>query len=249
MAAITTTRNQTRITDLHSHFLPGIDDGCKNCKESVTLLFNSLQQGIYQMAATPHYYPTESVASFLERRREAYEKLMRYAKALDLVLPQIILGAEVAYRMGIAREPELPRLCYGKSRYILIEMPFKAWPTHVLDEVEEMILVRGLKPVIAHLERYDKYQDKKTLQRLFDMNVLIQMNAEHYLDEESRRRAVKSLKKGQIQVIGSDAHNNTGRPQNLGEAIQGLYGSGLEKEANEILSINRRIFEAGVAKV
>ena len=66
--------------DLHSHVLPEMDDGCKNCEESGIVLAQSLEQGIQGIAATPHYYPIETVEQFLKRRQQSYESLLKYIK-------------------------------------------------------------------------------------------------------------------------------------------------------------------------
>lgn len=59
--------------DLHSHILPGMDDGCKTAQQSIEALRLSYAQGVRAMFATPHYYPVESVESFLARRQSAWE--------------------------------------------------------------------------------------------------------------------------------------------------------------------------------
>lgn len=206
--------------DLHSHFLPGIDDGCKDCQEAMKVLIESKKQGVVGIAATPHYYPNETVDRFLRRREDAYQQLVEYLSKKNVIIPEICIGAEVAYRTGISREHDLQQLCYGKSEFILLELPFAKWSSGVMYDIEQICCVHGLVPVIAHLERYAKYQDKRILNELFDMNVLIQMNAEHYLDIWNQRRAKKQIQKQQIHVLGSDCHNISNRPPNVGNAAK-----------------------------
>lgn len=122
-------QSKKNIYDLHCHILPGMDDGAQNCEESYRMLQRSRQQGVAGMIATPHYYPKETVESFLKRRRDSYDQLQRF---LDKThkgdnLPEIQLGAEVAFHTGLAFERDLEKLCLGHSRYLLLEMPFHAW--------------------------------------------------------------------------------------------------------------------------
>lgn len=230
--------------DLHCHVLPGMDDGCKTCQESAKLLLESFRQGIYGIVATPHYYPQESVVQFLQRRLTAYESLMEFLRQNRLRVPALCLGAEVAYRDGIAQEPLLDRLCYGKSDYLLLELPFAKWPQRVLEEIQEIILVRGITPVIAHLERYMHYQDRKTLNALYEMDLMIQMNAEYFLDNRTRGKAKKLITGGIVQLLGSDSHNVTRRPPNLGLAIEAMQDRGLEDYVSDIRQNQIRIFIA-----
>ena len=232
--------------DLHCHVLPHMDDGCKTCEESARLLLESRKQGISGIAATPHYYPVESVEQFLERREQSFEELRAYLRQSELTVPDLCLGAEVAYRKGICREPLLDRLCYGQSEYLLLEMPFERWTSTVLREVWEICYVWGLTPVIAHIERYMKYQNRKTLAELFEMDVLIQMNAEFYLNRWTRGKARRLVTNGTVQVLGSDSHNMDRRLPNLGEAVNQMKADGLHAQLDELRQNSRDIFAAAL---
>ena len=82
--------------DLHSHILPGMDDGSKNPEESAALLRMLQQQGVTTLAATPHFYARETPEAFLKRRQEAVAKLPIMEDG-----PRMLLGAEVAYFSGM----------------------------------------------------------------------------------------------------------------------------------------------------
>ena len=78
--------------DLHSHILPGMDDGCKTPEESVEALRLSYAQGVRAIFATPHYYPVETVENFLARRQEAWDTLqLQIEKQAAADIPQIVL--------------------------------------------------------------------------------------------------------------------------------------------------------------
>ena len=64
------------LVDVHSHFLPGLDDGCRTVEESLSVLRAAREQGVARIAATPHYYSRVSVAAFLEKRQAAIEKVL-----------------------------------------------------------------------------------------------------------------------------------------------------------------------------
>lgn len=230
--------------DMHTHILPEMDDGSANVGVSLDMLRVSVAQGIEKVFATPHYYPVESVRDFLSRRDRAAEVLFQAMKQSGEQLPQVCLGAEVAYRPGIGYEEDLNMLCLGKSEYLLLELPFAPWGKDVLRDIRNMVCTRGITPVLAHLERYLTIQKKKTLYEILDQGVLVQMNAESLLQRRSRSVARRMLKQGIVHLLGSDCHNLTDRPPNLGKAVQELEkAKGQEQALDRISYISTDIFE------
>ena len=120
----------------------------------------------------------------------------------------------------MSRFAGLDSLCFGKSNYILIEMPFRDWQPGFIDEIEEISQVVGLNVIIAHIERYFD-QDKRLVKRLLDNpDLLIQCNAEFFIEKQTNRKALKFLKTGRIDLLASDSHNLDSRRPNIGEAIE-----------------------------
>lgn len=231
-----------KLYDVHCHVLPGIDDGCATVEESLEVLIESSRQNIAMIAATPHYYPNESITQFLKRRRTAAQKLIEALDTKRIPRPGILLGAEVAYHVGLVHEENLTSLCIGKTSYLLLELPFKKWSASVLRDIQTMRNTRGIIPIIAHLERFFPYQDKKTIQELLEMDVLVQMNAEYILDPRTKRNAKKLLKQDVIQLLGSDCHNTTSRPQQLEQAFMQLKKWGMSDIAAEICQNSSFVF-------
>ena len=234
--------------DLHSHFLPGIDDGCRTAKEAAELLRRCTKMGIRGMAATPHYYPTESIPAFLERRKKAFQRLRDYLKESGTGHPAICLGAEAAYHTGLLQDPDLEKLCLGKSSYLLLEMPFSAWTPQVMRDVMSLPGARGIKPVIAHVERFFHYGNEKYIEEMFRGDFIIQMNSGYVLDRESRRRAMKLIRDGNMHILASDAHNLDYRPPNLEEAFQMLSGSNCADQARQMRKNAAMLFQEAAGK-
>ena len=204
--------------DFHSHILPAIDDGSKSLEQTENMLRLSWEQGVRHQVVTPHFYADEMVPEdFLENRQQAYEQVL----TLEGDLPEIHLGAEVAYFSGISRSETMQKLQIGKSGLLLVEMPFAAWTDRVVKDVCQLLDRQGLTPVLAHVDRYAnrscflKYRDM-----LLHSGVLFQLNASALLARPDRRFALKQLKAGTIHFLGSDCHNTTTRTPNLGEAVQ-----------------------------
>ena len=229
--------------DLHSHILPGMDDGCKTPEESIEALRLSYDQGVRAIFATPHYYPVESVESFLARRQDAWERLQEQIKAQGITdVPQIALGAEVAYRPGISCAEGIDKLCLGSSQYLLLELPFQVWGREELRQVNNFTCARGITPILAHYERYRTLQSKEMYAQMARLDVLIQRNAESFDGFFGQRRACREVKSGRCHLLGSDCHNLSSRKPNLTMATQCLRRRGLEKELASIMENGWEIF-------
>ena len=234
------------ICDMHGHFLPGMDDGCKTPEESMQVLKSSYAQGVRCMFATPHYYPVEPVKDFLTRR-QASEKLLRQRMAREAEpLPRLCMGAEVAFRPGLSGEEALEQLCLGRSRYLLLEMPFAPWSSDVIREVGNLCRTRGIIPIVAHIERYLPKQSRQTVNKLLEQDVLVQMNADELLRFGSRRQARKLLQCGVVQLLGTDCHNMTTRAPNLGPAAEYLRKRSMDGVIREIEQLSNEIFDEAV---
>ena len=220
--------------DWHSHILPGMDDGSRNVAESIALLKMQAEQGVDTVVATPHFYANdETVASFLKRRRDAFALLK--ANLPDNA-PEIHLGAEVRYYQGISRLVGLKDLKVEGSPVLLVEMPMSRWSESMVRELMEISSISGVKLALAHIDRYLRLQSRDVWTRIYDSDFLIQVNASFFTAWGTRRKAMSLLTNGCIQMIGSDCHNLTSRPPQIGSAfgiIQKKLGSDYLSEMNE----------------
>jgi protein-tyrosine phosphatase len=224
--------------DLHSHILPGMDDGSKNVEESQALLDLLKAQGVTTVAATPHFYPhRETPEDFLQRRAACAEALG------DTELP-LILGAEVAYFSDMSRSAALPQLALGNTGFLLVEMPFKPWSQRIIRDICDISIRQCLIPVLAHVDRYrGREQFPKYAQELLEHDVLFQCNAEVFATFTGRLWAMKQLRRGYIHFLGSDCHNLAQRRPKLdiaAAAISGKLGSeglnAFHAQARQLLS-------------
>lgn len=229
--------------DVHCHILPGIDDGSKDVQMSLEMLRRESEQGIEGVIFTPHFYAAQNdPATFLERRDKALHELEASLAQLENV-PKYLTGSEVHYFRGMSRAEDLERLCIGRSDYILIEMPFRDWQPVFIDEIEEISTVLGLNVIVAHIERYMD-QDKKLVRRLLDNpDLLIQCNAEFFIEKKTASKAVKLLKKGKIDLLGSDSHNLDERRPNLDEALAIIEKVDKKGALDHINRMSHTIFE------
>lgn len=220
--------------DWHSHILPAMDDGSQNADESVAMIKALADQGIDTVIATPHFYANdESVEEFLTRREIAYSTLKAKGYSEGV---QIICGAEVKYYPGISRMENLDKLTIGDSKLLLLEMPFAKWSEHTVKELLELASMRGIRVVMAHIERYPALHDRRLLETLINNGIQIQVNASFFERFNTKRAAIKLLASGYIHFIGSDCHNLTSRAPKILPAyslIQKKLGEEFTRQMNE----------------
>lgn len=204
--------------DVHTHILPCIDDGSKSVEMSLEMLRISAAQGVKTVVATPHFYPTRNnPEKFNEDRQRAWEQLGQ----LPEDLPQVVLGAEVAYFEGISRSSQLEAMRLGSSDLLLVEMPMSPWTDRMMEELRQIPGNLGLLPVLAHVDRYlHRSQLPRYLEDILDMEIPLQVSASAFGEFFQRGKMLSLVKNGCVDFIGSDAHNLTTRVPNMDIAAQ-----------------------------
>jgi len=196
-------------TDLHSHLLPGIDDGVQSIEESLEVIKGFVNLGFKKLVTTPHvmhdFYRNDAaiISSKLEEVRTAVSK-----ESLDI---EIEAAAEYyldEYFLSLINSKS-NLLTFGDN-YVLFELSFMTKPLTIKEAVFSM-QTNGYKPVLAHAERYLYYHDSiKDLQELANNGVLLQLNLlslSGYYSKAVKKMATKLIDLGLISFIGSDCHN------------------------------------------
>ena len=202
------------MTDIHTHILPGVDDGAKNGEESLAMLRLQRESGVERMYLTPHFYPRhQEFEEFLEKRAAARESLRALTVGKDI--PEMRLGAEVHYSPDIL-EMDLRQLTLGDSDFLLLEMPHMIYPAYG-EQVVSRILGEGITPILAHVERYLHLQKKGQLKTLIEMGIPMQISAGAFRGPFAAAKASRLMKNG-TWFLGTDCHNTSTRPPNYGPA-------------------------------
>lgn len=194
--------------DLHSHVLPGIDDGVQTIEASLDLLRAAHEDGIDRIAATPHVredYPT--TAAEMERRHAEVCGAAREAAIPVEVLRGGELDLAFATRLD---DEELHRFGLGGNpSLLLLEFPYIGWPLRLRDLVFDLQL-RGFRIVLAHPERNADVQlEPERLRPLVDNGVVVQLTAaslDGRLGGAPRSTAKRLLDARLAHLVASDAH-------------------------------------------
>ena len=232
-----------QLCDLHTHILPGMDDGARDVDMACMMLENEVRQGVKTVALTPHYYgKNRNVEEFLKQRENAFLSLNNEVLKKNLKAPELLLGAEVYLTRNLASSEDLNRLCIDGTNTILIELPFEKWSSWVLREIERMIYSRDLKVVLAHPERYvTMLWDIKKLKLLSEMGAVFQINADTVLKRKGLVH--KFLLSDFTCIVASDAHNTKTRESKIEAAVcklSGRYGKefvdGMQNYAKSLIT-------------
>ena len=195
--------------DLHSHILPGLDDGSRSLEESIAMARMAVDSGVTAMVATPHCVD--------DRRREVYDAWLLLREALEETgTPlQLFLGMEIFGTYATARLLRNDALfTLNGSRYPLMEFHF-----HSDGEEETQILQdvcgAGFRPVIAHPERYSYVQENPGMVNLWhQMGCLLQINRGSLLGRfghRAQKTAALLVERRFAWAVSSDAHSPRSR--------------------------------------
>ena len=194
--------------DIHSHFIPGIDDGAQNLEQSMEMLTAMRELGYRKVVTTPHsmadgYKNTpEIILGGLAKLRAEVERV-----GLDI---EVDAAAEYYLDHELEKNVMEKRVLTFGDNYLLFELPFISEPQILLSVVFQM-QTQGYKPVLAHPERYSFwYNDLSKYQQLKDRGVLFQLNMialSGAYGPQARQIAEKLIDAGAYELVGSDCHS------------------------------------------
>ena len=212
------------LVETHCHILPGIDDGSPDVETSIRMVRRLKKQGAKTIILTPHYYSDSiSYHDFIVKRNAAFEQL---SAALDYDDPKLIPAAEVYITSYLFNNENLDEICIGNTRYALIEHPFSSdFSQKVYEKLLNLNYDYGIKPILAHIERYEALMNDETLlDEYIASGCLAQVNISSFSSAPRgiRKKLIKYLESGRIHLIGSDCHNLTTRPPDYEDGVKAI---------------------------
>lgn len=201
---------QPLLADMHSHLLPGIDDGAATLADSVAMIATMAEMGYQKLITTPHI-----MVDFYRNTPEIIlEKLDMVKLAVREAGIEIELEAAAEYYldegMMALLSKESPMLCFGgQKRYLLFELPYMN-ESHLLSQAIFLMQSQGYKPVLAHPERYLFYTGQKhKLREMHERGVLFQVNINSlagYYSPAARDLAIFLVQERLVDFLGTDCH-------------------------------------------
>lgn len=228
--------------DIHSHILPGLDDGAEDIYDSLEMARMAVQSGVTRMVATPHcnipgLYKNYFGDGYIEVFAKTAAAIQREGIPLEL-LPG----------MEAFATPNLPDLLVGgkimplnQSRYVLVEFSFDEDPDFADDLLRRLKEV-GAKPVVAHAERYEFVQrNPQLVYEWRKKGYVIQVNKNSFLGGFGHRvqeAAYQLLGHNLVSVVASDAHSPIRRTPYMDEVVDELLINHTEKYVDLLMNEN-----------
>jgi protein-tyrosine phosphatase len=217
--------------DIHTHLLPGVDDGSPSIEASVPVLERFRQDGVTVLVCTPHLKATDAARAPIARHRRILAELVRHAPPV----PELVLGWEIMLDAPGA-DLRSPDLHLGDSLAALVEFPRMHVPPGATQEILR-IRMSGVTPVIAHPERYHLCTPE-LVQEWRSVGAVIQMDAVMVFgNARTSRLARRLLEEGLIDIIASDTH---GDARSLRMARDWLEEIGAHEQAELLCTLNAR---------
>jgi len=210
------------LIDIHSHILPGVDDGAKTEEESIAMAEAALSEGIRTIIATPHH------------RNRAYDNYKQEIVTNVAILNELFASKNIPLNVLAGQEVRI----YGElledyahgdiqtladTKYVLVEFPFGSVPQYTERLLYDM-QVAGLRPIIAHPERNrELIENHNRMYELIRNGALSQVTAASLLGKFGKEIAEFSeqlIQANLVHFIASDAHNTDSRGFNLRDAYE-----------------------------
>lgn len=194
--------------DIHSHLLPGIDDGSQSIEDTNFLISKMIDIGFNSIITTPHI-----ISSVWNNTEDSIKNKFYETKTqVDKTLPIKNFGFSCEYMLDshFIKKLDEEKLLTLKDNFILIEMSYLSAPIQLYEIIFE-IQLKGYRPILAHPERYVFYHNNfKEYEKLKNAGCLFQLNLLSTVDYYGKiigKIAEKLLKNGLIDFVGSDIHH------------------------------------------
>lgn len=226
--------------DIHSHIIPNVDDGARSVEETFNILKEAQEAGFTDVILTSHfllnYYETNA-QELIFWKEKLQEVLKKQGTKINLHS-----GMEIYITNQMEELLENKKiLTLANSRYMLIELPL-ATNVKYFDYVVYYLEAKGIKPIIAHPERYKCVQkDPDIVEEYIEKGCLIQCNYGSIVNLygcEAEKTIKTLLKKNQVHFLGSDVHRENGTYLIILDAIKKIRKIIGENKINEITTIN-----------
>lgn len=210
--------------DIHSHILPGVDDGARTLDEALDMLRMALDSGVTIQVLTPHIH----FGRFENQKADLQQRFAIFQEQVDEANIKISLqlGSEVRISseiMQLVAQDAIPTLgVYNGKKTFLLEFPRVEVPVGY-ENLVKWVLAKNYLPIIVHPERNQTFVRRpQKLQDLTDMGCPLQITASSLtgqFGDEAQQNAEHLLQQGAVSAIASDCHNLKGRKPNLSEGL------------------------------
>ncbi len=193
-------------TDMHSHLVPGVDDGADTVETSLTMIKGLMELGYKKIITTPHIRP-DYFPNTRETIMTGFEKLKKAVASAGLEI-ELECAAEYFVDFEFKEKIEKEKLLTFSGNHLLMEISTFSPPPNLYDSIFQM-RIKGYQPIIAHPERYGYYKVDE-FSKMKDFGCMLQVNTMsltgHY-GKPTKELALKLLKADLVDLLGTDMHH------------------------------------------
>lgn len=227
--------------DIHTHILPGVDDGAQSMDEAISMIRFASDNGVNTIVLTPHYIKKSKYISNKDQNVIIYEKLKRRVKEEGIDV-ELILGNEVyATKNIVDLLDEEVVSTIGNTKYVLLETQLYKNSIDLEEIIYELTLC-GYIPIIAHPERYGYYKDLvHEVKNWINYGALIQVNKGSFFGKYgkfAKKIVHKLIELNLVHFIASDCHRTDVRKPGLNDIYDYIKKQYNEDIAEKLLILN-----------
>lgn len=226
-------------TDIHTHILPGVDDGAAGMPQALELVRMAWKNGTRTLFLTPHYR-----GKFKESPQWLRESFSMFSQMVREELPamKLVLGSEIHYEADMPERIQQKQvLSINDSQYLLLEFRGSSLRSQIIAGVSEVIRC-GFIPIIAHVERYQEFlADDSLVPEVLEKGALVQLNADSVMGQNGlrvKKFCHRMLKEQMVHFIASDAHDIRKRPPLLRDCFLRVHKKYGEEYAAQVFYHN-----------
>lgn len=237
------------MTDIHTHILPGVDDGAPDLRISLEMAEQAVRGGVNHLVMTPHCNIPDMFDNYNDGDNIRQKMEMFRKQVTDAGIPLTLYSG-----MEVFGTPEVPEyleegrlLTINDTRYLLVEFPFSGSSYYATDILSDICHL-GYFPIVAHPERYEYVQkDTGLVDYWIRMGCGIQVNKGSLLGRFGRKPyycGIRLLEEGMVSCVASDAHHSEWRTTYMDEVRMMLSQEYGEDYADFLTRVNpKRIVE------
>lgn len=226
--------------DMHSHILPGVDDGASTMEESLAMLGIAYKEGTRSILLTPHY--TRGKNSYTQEELNNRFQELQAEAAKQYPELKLYLGNEILYEDGVVDDLKNGLIqTMNHTKYVLVEFNIRISYNQLYDAIRKITNAR-FRPIIAHVERYRcLFKHIERIDELVGLEAYLQMNISSVyggLMDENARWCKKLVREEYISFFGTDAHDLEERAPYINDYVTWIRKKCGEELLEQIFVIN-----------
>jgi len=220
--------------DFHTLLLPNFKGGYSDdqvIRETIT----SLNMAKIKTVVTTSIFDPEvdSVDEFIRLRQQAFELLKQKTK--DMVLPKMILSAEVCFSEKLLKLHDINKLCIGDTNYMMISFNPKDYSPKLLELFEKFIIAHNIHPIIAHLESYLDDIPIEELKKFSNMGILTEISCSSIVDRTTRKLCLQLIESNVVQIIGSNNNDTYTKSRTLSDIAIDILNKDINTNIQDVV--------------